>query len=468
MVAARRAQILWTIPVLMAVFLLSVPARAKYGGGTGEPNDPYLIATAEQMNAIGAEPNDWDKHFRLTADIDLGGYTGTDFNIIAPYDGDTAFTGVFDGNAHTISNFTYASTDANSVALFGWVSGEEARITNLGLIDPRIEADTRDGVAPLVDCLDGGTVSACFVRGGSVSGGRWVGGLVACNDGTIVNCYSSAAVTGGVSAGGLVGTNGRSQTIRNSYSTGQVTGVEDVGGLVGSRDGYAFTGCYWDIETSGQAASAAGVGKTTAQLQSAVTFIGWSADAAWTIDEGNDYPRLAWEGMPGVLLAPPTPPACATDVGAFAIAPSYGGGTGEPNDPYLIYTPEQMHRLGAEPNDWSKHFRLMADIDLKCTGMVIGDLMYVPWRGRDWNEFADSVPRADIGNLAHSSGESIAVADVFDGANVPFTGVFDGNGHTISNLRLGSVPNSHVGLFGYIEDAEVRDLGLIEPVVLPS
>jgi len=33
---------------------------AKYGGGTGEPNDPYLIYTAEQLDDIGAEPNDWE------------------------------------------------------------------------------------------------------------------------------------------------------------------------------------------------------------------------------------------------------------------------------------------------------------------------------------------------------------------------------------------------------------------------
>ncbi len=49
---------------------------------TGEANYPYLIYTAEQMNANGAEPNDWDKHFKLMADIDMSAYSGTQFNII--------------------------------------------------------------------------------------------------------------------------------------------------------------------------------------------------------------------------------------------------------------------------------------------------------------------------------------------------------------------------------------------------
>ncbi|UCD51715.1 MAG: right-handed parallel beta-helix repeat-containing protein [Phycisphaerales bacterium] len=33
---------------------------AKYGGGAGHPDDPFLIYTAEQMNTIGATRSDWD------------------------------------------------------------------------------------------------------------------------------------------------------------------------------------------------------------------------------------------------------------------------------------------------------------------------------------------------------------------------------------------------------------------------
>ena len=78
--------------------------QAQYGGGSGAAHDPYLIYTAEQMNTIGAEPNDWDKHFKLIADIDLSAYTGTSFNIIG-IDWNKPFTGVFDGNGHTIRCF---------------------------------------------------------------------------------------------------------------------------------------------------------------------------------------------------------------------------------------------------------------------------------------------------------------------------------------------------------------------------
>jgi hypothetical protein len=59
----------------------------------------------------------------------------------------------------------------------------------------------------------------------------------------------------------------------------------------------------------------------------------------------------------------------------------YGGGTGESNDPYLIYTAEQMNEIGLHEEDWDKHFKLMVDIDLSAfTGTdynIIG--YYVSW-----------------------------------------------------------------------------------------
>ena len=56
-----------------------------YGGGAGTADDPFLIGTAEHMQEIGANEEDWDKCFKLMADIDLGGYEGEEFNIIGIY-----------------------------------------------------------------------------------------------------------------------------------------------------------------------------------------------------------------------------------------------------------------------------------------------------------------------------------------------------------------------------------------------
>jgi hypothetical protein len=138
---------------------------------------------------------------------------------------------------------------------------------------------------------------------GIVAGVGWVGGLVGLNDeGSITNCYSTAIVTGD-RCGGLVGLmDGGS--ITSNYSTGSVSGSENVGGLVGGSHHWVNE-CFWDIQTSGQTTSAIGVGLTTADMQTANTYLeaGWDfvdetengTEDIWWIDEGNDYPKLWWE-----------------------------------------------------------------------------------------------------------------------------------------------------------------------------
>jgi len=108
MATVSNSRVLRVIPLLIAVCLVSFPAQAQYGGGSGTAEEPYLIYTAEQMNEIGQNKKDWDKHFKLMVDIDLASYTGTNFNIIGRPS--WLFTGVFDGNGYTISNFSYTST----------------------------------------------------------------------------------------------------------------------------------------------------------------------------------------------------------------------------------------------------------------------------------------------------------------------------------------------------------------------
>ncbi|MCX5643913.1 MAG: hypothetical protein NTZ17_04395 [Phycisphaerae bacterium] len=87
-------------------------------------------------------------------------------------------------------------------------------------------------------------------------------------------------------------------------STGAVGRVG--GGLVGILgSGGVVTECFWDVQTSGQAKSAGGTGKTTAEMQTAKTFLnaGWDfvgetangTEDTWWILEGKDYPKLWWE-----------------------------------------------------------------------------------------------------------------------------------------------------------------------------
>ena len=234
------------ISVLLVVMLPgSVRSEGTYSGGDGTAGNPYQINDANDMNEVGAHPNDWDAHFVLTADIDLISYTGPSFPII----GNKAniFTGVFDGNDHIISNFNYTAPDIERIGLFGYL-GNGGEIRDLGLINLNVDAGTYTHIA--VGGLVGwnfGTVTNCYAEG-TVTGKSLTGGLVGVNGGIISDSYAMVAVMGDAFVGGLVGDN--SDTVINCYAVGVVTGGTEVGGLVGTSYG-SISNCYAKGSVSG-------------------------------------------------------------------------------------------------------------------------------------------------------------------------------------------------------------------------
>ena len=235
------------LTLAIIALLVCTAAEAKYSGGTGEPNDPYQIATAEDLNDIGNHEEDWDKHFILVNDVNLAQYTGTQFKIIGT-DYYTPFTGVFYGNDNIISNADINKPGSDSLGFFGCV-GSGGQIRNLGV--ENININGRTFVGGLVGLNNGGTLTSCYTTG-SVSGGAYVGGLVGYNwSGTLTSCYATGSVTARTSlnVGGLVGCN-YSGTLTSCYATGSVSGIDEVGGLVG-YNWDTLTGCYATGSVSG-------------------------------------------------------------------------------------------------------------------------------------------------------------------------------------------------------------------------
>ena len=458
MAAPRCSSFLRAILLLMVVCFVNFPVQAKYSGGTGGSADPYQIATAEDLMLLGNSPDDYDKHFILTADIDLDpnlpGRKVFDRAVIAPsiaLTGDwhiTPFSGVFDGKDHTISNLVCHPTDQRQehVGLFGWVDDQNAEIRNLGLIDPDAQQAGRGSkVGSLVGFLWGGTLRNCYVKSGSVTGYESVGILVGYNNGYMIGCYSEGTVVGELVVGGLVGTN-RGHIV-NAYSSSMVFGHRDVGGLAGYNAGlimdcYSFgpvdgdenvggllgrtmksgrsggsieINCFWDREASDQTTSAGGKGLDTAEMQDPNTFmqVGWDFVGAsdgpndvWAIlSEGRKYPVLGWQLPIGFGL------------------PEFSGGTGKPNDPYLISSADEWNRIGHNPRLMGAHFKLVNDINL-----------------------------AEV--------ESFVIANEY----YPFAGVFDGNGHRVANFSYHSVHEDYVGIFGYVSgpNARIEALGVTD------
>jgi len=223
-----------SIAVLSAMLFLAayVFAAGTYSGGDGlSPETAYQIASANDIQQIGANPDDWDKCFILTADIDLSEYTNTSFNIIG--NSQAEFVGVFDGRGFTIDNFTYTSVDTNYIGLFGLV-GSDGVVKNLGLTNVNIDAGTGSFVAALAG-VNAGSLVNCYSTG-SVAGGDYVGGLTGNNENTLTNSHANTSVTGIWYVGGLAGCNQAGMT--NCYSAGNVYGEWYVGGMVGENFGY--------------------------------------------------------------------------------------------------------------------------------------------------------------------------------------------------------------------------------------
>ncbi len=247
------------IPLLICtVFSIPIFATEHYGGGNGDPNDPFLIYTAEQFNTIGTDPNNWDKHFILMNDIDMSVFTGDELNLIGlPLHIETnpSFSGSFDGNNYNISNITIdTSTDIFSAGIFRVVRGENAVIKNLNLINTTVNAYEGSSAGTLAGVLyENARIENCVVIGGNVSGRFNCGGLVgACSiNSTIINCSSSASVEGDDSVGGLTGSLSAS-LITNCHSTGNVTGRRDIGGLIGRLFKASVKNCYTDNNIEGQ------------------------------------------------------------------------------------------------------------------------------------------------------------------------------------------------------------------------
>ena len=149
------------------------------------------------------------------------------------------YTGIFDGQNHTISGLYFNQEDSYDVGLFGRNNG---KIANAGILDSYFYGTSKVGGV----CGNNytGTITNCY-NTGSVSGLGTLGGVSGYNDtGNITNCYNTGNVSGSSGfVGGVSGYNSKG-TIINSYNAGSVSGLEYVGGVSGINYTGSITDCY--------------------------------------------------------------------------------------------------------------------------------------------------------------------------------------------------------------------------------
>ena len=164
------------------------------------------------------------------------------------------YTGIFEGQNHTISGLYFNQEDSYNVGLF---SRNNGKIANAGILDSYFYGTSKVGGV----CGNNytGTITNCY-NTGSVSGIGTAGGVSGYNDnGSITNCYNTGNVSGSSGfVGGVSGCNSKG-TIINSYNAGSVSGLEFVGGVSGDNSKGTITNCYNIGSVSGSEGYVGGV-----------------------------------------------------------------------------------------------------------------------------------------------------------------------------------------------------------------
>jgi hypothetical protein len=221
------------------------PRLSDFLTGSGLLEAPFFIESANDFGSFVSFSCEWDKHYRLTADINVSYLGAADCNVVG------LFSGVFDGGGHMVSGFS-CRTASGLTGLFGCVYEGDAQIRDLGLIEPDVNAvGLAECVGSLVGWLDGGTISGCWAQAGKVSGRDYTGGLVGRSDqGHITSCHTTTTVSGdGDWVGGLIGHNGG--YLANSHAAAAVSGNDQIGGLTGENEGLIVR-CYATDNVSGR------------------------------------------------------------------------------------------------------------------------------------------------------------------------------------------------------------------------
>lgn len=287
----------------------------KFEAGNGTETDPYIIATAAQLDEVRNFPS---ACFELSKDIDLSSYLNSNSSGWTPIQD---FTGKFDGKKHTIKGLWISLSSISNVGLFaniqGYSNDERASVSNLFVNVSKKGITGRSSVGGICGRLSYGNIENCMVTG-DIIGGEYVGGIVGWNNdnSSISQCASSGNIIATYGeVGGILGYRYGSCSIENCYSIANVK-VEGEGSYNYTAYGIGYsaekcyfagtisgtemnrvypigeynTNSYYDSEKTKNSGEPGAL--TTKQMKQQASFQGWDFDKIWTIQEGVDYPKL--------------------------------------------------------------------------------------------------------------------------------------------------------------------------------
>lgn len=361
-------------------FILTKPTEESGWYLISEPGE--LAWFARLING-GIDINDHtNAKAKLTEDLDFSAYTGYNWTPIGTED--NPFSGIFDGNSHTISGLK--SSGADHAGLFGYA--------------------------------DGASISKLIVNGCDFSGNK-----------------SAAAMCGSV------GTNGVTFNFCGSYEN-KLTGTDTAGFAGISAGKVTLDRCYTadrdkfsdgnnrvsvSYAISGNAADDA---MTEAQFK--------SGELTYALNNGLD--KAVWFQT---INTQAYPQFSGDTVYKTSPCVSYTNDSAKTNKPHVIGDDDKCKVCG-ERGIPKKNSNGQYELSSK---------LHMLWFAKNFSSGEDSAVLMDNIDMKDAEWTPIGTADK------PFSGNFDGNGHTISGLNYSG---EYAGLFGYMNNGTISNIKLAD------
>ena len=403
-------------------------------GHSGTETDPYIIYNKAQLDKLAQRVNSGEgdaatgysgKYFKLGADIAYGHKTdneagaATESNYTAIGNSGKLFCGHFDGQGHTVSGIRiYSDADSNQ-GLFGQ-TGTGANVHHVHLTDARIKG--YENVGGIVGLKSGGTVSNCTVTETAITATAYYGTICGKNsNGTLTNNYYRHSTANGNATN--VGCQGDDVTTSNGAMPAYaVTLGEGVNILTAMAAGLGFS---YDSDGDGQAENywREGAQLTLADLP---TEVPEGYVISYTVTQTADGTDITGNALNGTTLTVPYADVTVT----MTLTAIPWSGTGTENDPWVIIYPSQLDLLAQRVNSGTGDDD--AATGYKGKYFVLGADIAYSHAEQEGGEYESNYTAIGNGNT--------------------FCGNFDGQGHTVSGIRIYKAGNNgsdvDQGLFG--------------------
>lgn len=319
---------------------------------------------------------------KLTEDLDFSAYTGYNWTPIGTED--NPFSGIFDGNSHTISGLK--SSGADHAGLFGYA--------------------------------DGASISKLIVNGCDFSGNKSAAamcGSVGTNGVTFNFCGSYDNTLAETSTAGFAGISAGKVTLDRCY-TADRDKFSDGNNRVSVS--YAISG------------NAADDAMTEAQFK--------SGELTYALNNGLD--KAVWFQT---INTQAYPQFSGDTVYKTSPCVSYTNDSAKTNKPHVIGDDDKCKVCG-ERGIPKKNSNGQYELSSK---------LHMLWFAKNFSSGEDSAVLMDNIDMKDAEWTPIGTADK------PFSGNFDGNGHTISGLNYSG---EYAGLFGYINNGTISNIKLAD------